>query len=284
MARETIDFGIDLGTTTSAIAEAMADDARVIRNNRQAEYTPSAVYVEPVETKSRVGEAAKARVEVGSGKRLRRVQAPDGGARRAQAIRGVRAKHDPGGVVRRGAEIAPWQRIQPHREDNRRRRDHRARRVRTSTSATPPAERAAQAGLAFAPLIQEPERGRLGRTARTRHPVAVSGWSTTFGGGTFDAAVVRVADGRIQSCHACRGQLSRREADRLGAGGRCADPDRARECELTSIVRGRSESLGNVAKLKLRRSTRRSSMSRVDNRRARSVAGRRFRRQCRNHL
>ncbi|MEK8170627.1 Hsp70 family protein [Streptomyces sp. M19] len=43
--RETIDFGIDLGTTNSAIAVAGDDGVRVIKNNDGAEFTPSAVWI-----------------------------------------------------------------------------------------------------------------------------------------------------------------------------------------------------------------------------------------------
>ncbi|MEJ3651893.1 Hsp70 family protein [Actinomycetes bacterium KLBMP 9759] len=43
--RETIGFGIDLGTTNSAIALGEGTAATVVKNNVQADYTPSAVWV-----------------------------------------------------------------------------------------------------------------------------------------------------------------------------------------------------------------------------------------------
>ncbi len=41
MHRTTIDFGIDLGTTNSAIAELKGIDVEVYKNNGGGEYTPS---------------------------------------------------------------------------------------------------------------------------------------------------------------------------------------------------------------------------------------------------
>jgi molecular chaperone DnaK len=43
--RETIDFGIDLGTTNSAIAVAESGGSRIIKNNEGRDYTPSAVWI-----------------------------------------------------------------------------------------------------------------------------------------------------------------------------------------------------------------------------------------------
>ncbi len=45
MSRETIDFGIDLGTTNSTIAVVAGTLTEVIRNSLEAEITPSAVYI-----------------------------------------------------------------------------------------------------------------------------------------------------------------------------------------------------------------------------------------------
>jgi molecular chaperone DnaK (HSP70) len=45
MARQTIDFGINLGVTDSVIAMATGSDAVVARNSDGEERTPSTVYV-----------------------------------------------------------------------------------------------------------------------------------------------------------------------------------------------------------------------------------------------
>ena len=43
MSRTTIDFGIDLGTTNSAIAELKGVSTEIIKNNSDGDITPSAV-------------------------------------------------------------------------------------------------------------------------------------------------------------------------------------------------------------------------------------------------
>ena len=43
--RDTIDIGIDLGTTNSAIALAEGDTVTVIKNNESQDTTPSAVWM-----------------------------------------------------------------------------------------------------------------------------------------------------------------------------------------------------------------------------------------------
>ena len=45
MSRNTIDFGIDLGTTNSSIAVVSGTGTEIIKNNLEADITPSAVYV-----------------------------------------------------------------------------------------------------------------------------------------------------------------------------------------------------------------------------------------------
>src|ERR1700730_9113892 len=62
MARGNIDFGIDLGTTNSAIAMMSGSDVTVVRNNLLREYTPSAVYVSR-QNRIYVGERARDRIE-----------------------------------------------------------------------------------------------------------------------------------------------------------------------------------------------------------------------------
>src|SRR5262245_57817038 len=47
MSRTTIDFGIDLGTTNSAVACADRGEITVVRNNNNQETTPSVVRVDP---------------------------------------------------------------------------------------------------------------------------------------------------------------------------------------------------------------------------------------------
>src|SRR5687767_9118318 len=60
--RDTIDFGIDLGTTNSAIAVADDDTVTVIKNNDGWDTTPSAVWM-PKPDFVHVGRRARERVE-----------------------------------------------------------------------------------------------------------------------------------------------------------------------------------------------------------------------------
>ena len=60
--RDTIDFGIDLGTTNSAIAVATDGDVTVIKNNEGWDTTPSAVWI-PKQGMVEVGRRARDRVE-----------------------------------------------------------------------------------------------------------------------------------------------------------------------------------------------------------------------------
>jgi molecular chaperone DnaK len=59
--RTAVDFGIDLGTTNSCVAVFDGKEARVIRNNEGAEYTPSVVWIDK-NGDIFVGEAAKQRM------------------------------------------------------------------------------------------------------------------------------------------------------------------------------------------------------------------------------
>src|SRR2546425_12924800 len=62
MNRMTVDFGIDLGTTNSAIALLKGTEVEIIKNNEGHEYTPSAVFVDKNNALI-VGSRAKERLE-----------------------------------------------------------------------------------------------------------------------------------------------------------------------------------------------------------------------------
>ena len=62
--RDTIDFGIDLGTTNSAIAVVQDGDVLVIKNNDGWDYTPSAVWI-PKAGVMNVGRSARDRIYKG---------------------------------------------------------------------------------------------------------------------------------------------------------------------------------------------------------------------------
>src|SRR5437868_15368113 len=66
MSRTTIDYGIDLGTTNSAIALLKGTDVEVIRDNEDFHYTPSVVYIDKNNALI-VGRGAKERLGVDPG-------------------------------------------------------------------------------------------------------------------------------------------------------------------------------------------------------------------------
>ncbi|HEY9154171.1 MAG TPA: Hsp70 family protein, partial [Opitutaceae bacterium] len=45
MSRSTIDYGIDLGTTNSAVAVLAGTSTEIIKNNVDSDITPSAIYI-----------------------------------------------------------------------------------------------------------------------------------------------------------------------------------------------------------------------------------------------
>jgi len=61
MSRTTVDFGIDLGTTNSAIAVLRGTVADIIKNNKDQDITPSAVFID--KRRLLVGQPAKNRLE-----------------------------------------------------------------------------------------------------------------------------------------------------------------------------------------------------------------------------
>lgn len=62
MTRSTIDYGIDLGTTNSAVALLTGVEPKIISNRHRASVTPSAVWIDKRGV-VHVGEEAKGRFE-----------------------------------------------------------------------------------------------------------------------------------------------------------------------------------------------------------------------------
>nr|WP_052478422.1 Hsp70 family protein [Kibdelosporangium sp. MJ126-NF4]CEL18226.1 Chaperone protein DnaK [Kibdelosporangium sp. MJ126-NF4]CTQ90543.1 Chaperone protein DnaK [Kibdelosporangium sp. MJ126-NF4] len=247
MARENIDFGIDLGTTTSIVAMATADDATVVRNNRQAEYTPSAVYVSR-SGKVFVGEAAKERVEgdpdnacaefkLQMGKRDARMEFAASGRSMAPEELSAEVLKSLRGDVQQavGENVGAAVITVP------------AAFELDQCDAT---RRAAElAGLGFAPLIQEPSAAAW---AYSTHSSTDRGFWLVydFGGGTFDAAIVKVADGEFSTIdHAGDNFLGGKLID-WGLVDDLLIPAVRKEFPLPDLARGHRRSAGNIAKLK----------------------------------
>lgn len=194
MTRTTIDFGIDLGTTNSCVAVLDGTKPRVIPNQEGAAYTPSAVWIDR-RGQLRVGREAKERSDsddqdvavefkllMGSGaprtfKSSNRSMKPEDLS--AEVLKSLRND------VRASL-----------RED-----------VRAAVITVPAAfelpqcdatRKAAEfAGFGMTPLLQEPVAAALAYGFQDESDRVF--WLVfDFGGGTFDAAVIQVRDGRIE--------------------------------------------------------------------------------------
>lgn len=195
MNRTTIDYGIDLGTTNSAIALLVGTGTEIIKNNLDGDITPSAVYINRGGNLW-VGQAARSKIvderaeedvaldfkrRIGTGYEYefrasgRRLLPEALSAEVLKSLRGDVAQ-------RKGEDI-------------------------TAAVITVPAafevhqceatQRAAQlAGFTVAPLLQEPVAAALSYGFRKMDAKAY--WLVfDFGGGTFDAALIRSNEGSM---------------------------------------------------------------------------------------
>lgn len=197
MARTTIDFGIDLGTTNSAIAFAEGTRVEVVQNRDGALLTPSAVYISE-KGKLRVGRHAKEKAfdddeNTSVEFKLRMGLDPS-----------ESTKHFTASKLKMTPEQLSAEVLKSLRED-----------VRTSTGSeidaaviTIPAafespqsdatRRAAEmAGFRTCHLLNEPVAAALAYGFQSKSDRVF--WLVyDFGGGTFDAAIMSVRDGMIQ--------------------------------------------------------------------------------------
>lgn len=261
MARENIDFGIDLGTTTSIIAVATADDATVIRNNRQAEYTPSAVYISG-SNKVLVGESAKGRLVEDHENASAEFKLQMG---KRDALKEFKASGRSMSPEELSAEVLKSLRgdVQQALRES----------IDAAVITVPAAfeldqcdatRKAAElAGLEFAPLIQEPSAAAW---AYSTHLATDRGFWLVydFGGGTFDAAIVKVADGEFSTInHAGDNFLGGKLIDWALVEGLLI-PAVRKEFPLPDLARGHRKSAGNIAKLKQAAEYAKIELSRAD--------------------
>ncbi|HEY0323491.1 MAG TPA: Hsp70 family protein [Pyrinomonadaceae bacterium] len=194
MKRDTADFGIDLGTTNSAIGVLRGMDVEIIKNNEDFDYTPSVVHIDKSKSMI-VGRAAKEKLDKDekntyaefklqmgtdaefnferSGRRMRPEELS------AEVLKSLKAD-----VKKRLGEDL-----------------HSAVITVPAAFELPQCEatnRAAQlAGITFSPLLQEPVAAALAHGFQSESDRVF--WLVyDFGGGTFDAAVMQVRDGMIQ--------------------------------------------------------------------------------------
>jgi molecular chaperone DnaK len=247
MGRTTIDFGIDLGTTNSAIAVLEGTKAHVIKNNDGMDYTPSAIYIDK-SARLMVGQLAKMRLEVEPDDSFAEFKLQMGTGTEYKFARSGRKMH---------AEDLSAEVLKSLRADVKQRTGED---VQAAVITVPAAfelpqcdatRRAAQlAGLQASPLIMEPTAAAMAHAFQSQ--VDKVFWLVyDFGGGTFDAAVIQIREGTFRIVnHAGDNHL----------GGKLIDweiveqllaPAAAKGFDLPDFRRGNAKWRKAFAKLKL---------------------------------
>lgn len=194
MGRRTIDFGIDLGTTNSAIGYMDKGEAKVLKNYKREDYTPSVVRIDNKGTVI-VGRKAYERLvddpdnTVGEFKRLMGTQQT-----REFKVSGKKLKPEElSAEVLKDLKITAKKHLPDEDVD--------------SAVITVPCnfeivqceatQRAANlAGIKYAPLLQEPIAASVAYGFLEKMP---NGYWIVFdlGGGTFDVAIMSAKEGRL---------------------------------------------------------------------------------------
>jgi len=190
---QTVDYGIDLGTSNSCIARWEQGSVRVFQNNDQMNVTPSAVHI-----------LKTGRVIVGRRAYAALLTDPDNVRVEFKRWMGQKDRQlFPAARRELSAEQLSAEILKSLREDVRR---QTAREVIATVITVPAAfgtlqceatARAAElAGIEEAPLLQEPIAAAIGYGARPGS--ANQRWLVfDLGGGTLDIAVVSTRDGRL---------------------------------------------------------------------------------------
>ncbi len=246
MKNVTIDFGIDLGTTNSTIARLNGLDAEVFKNNDGNEFTPSAVWIDKKEAEH-VGLRAKGHLE----------DDVENAFSEFKLQMGSNAKYT---FARNGKSYSPEELsamvLKALKNDVRRQLGEDI----TSVVITVPAafelpqcsatnKAAEMAGFINHPLLQEPIAAAMAYGFQSESNNKF--WLVyDFGGGTFDAAIIRIKDGQIEVVH---------HGGDNGLGGKNLDweivnkllvPSVIKEFKLRDFARDNKLYLGAFAKLK----------------------------------
>ncbi|GAA1035133.1 hypothetical protein GCM10009557_41900 [Virgisporangium ochraceum] len=256
----TIDYGIDLGTTNSAIAVLRDVDTEVVKNNDDRDTTPSAVWIDRRD-RLYVGRVARERAEVDPANTALefklRMGTADAVSRFAASGRELTAEQLSAEVLkslrgdvqqRHGVDLSAAVITVPAAFD---------------LSACEATSRAGQlAGFASTPLLQEPTAAAFAYGFQRESDAR---WLVyDLGGGTFDAAVVQIRDGEFTV-------LTHRGDNYLG--GKLIDwqivetlllPELQREFGLDDVRRGNPRWASVVGALKLAAEAAKIRLSRVD--------------------
>ncbi|WP_322755866.1 Hsp70 family protein [Frankia sp. Cas3] len=247
MARSTMDFGIDLGTTNSAIAVLDGTEARIIKNAFQHDTTPSAVYADR-NGRIHVGERARERVESDPANAAAEFKLKMGLRDQARTFANSGLALTPEELSAHVLRALKTNVTRQLGED-----------VRAAVITVPAAfelnqtdatRRAAEAaGLELSPLLQEPTAAALAYSFQ-RDEDNIYRLVFDLGGGTFDASVVHIRDGEFD--------IVNHRGDNF-LGGKLIDwaiveqlliPALLQQCSLPGFGRGEPTWAQAIAKLK----------------------------------
>ena len=199
MSRSTIDFGVDLGTTNSAISVLNGVEPQVIKNNEDQDTTPSAVWINKKEV-----------VRVGLKARNAAIQTNCDGDVYTEFKRMMGTPHQyeflSSGLRKKPEELAA-----EVMKELRSSVQAKTGEIVESAVITVPAafelhqcdatrRAAALAGFKASPLLQEPVAAALAYGFQIDSEKAY--WLVyDFGGGTFDAALIKAEEGMINVVH-----------------------------------------------------------------------------------
>jgi len=194
MPRMTIDYGIDLGTTNSAIAVVNGVQPEVIRTNEDMDFTPSVVHIDK-----------RGQLLVGRVAYERLYHDPENTRGEFKVNVGANTAYK---FIRSGrtltAEELSAEVLKSLKRDVAQQRGEELQAAVISVPAdfdlpeNEGTKKAAKlAGLSYTPLVQEPIAAAMAYGFQTQSSKAY--WMVfDFGGGTFDAAVIQLRDGLIQ--------------------------------------------------------------------------------------
>ncbi len=246
--RDTIDFGIDLGTTNSAMAVVRGADVSVVKNNEGWDYTPSAVYIPKPgvvyvgrDARDRYGrEPANVHLEF-----KQEMGTPEVGRRFEKAGLSLTPPELSAEVLKSLRFDAAEQFGEPPQVAV---ITVPAAFSLSATNAT--SEAAALAGFGVCPLVQEPTAAAFAYGFQNSENEAC--WMVfDFGGGTFDAAVVSTYEGELRVLdHMGDPHLGGKQID-WAIVERILAPAFAEEYGLTDFTRGNPKWHADLVKLKV---------------------------------
>ncbi|MGM0582682.1 MAG: Hsp70 family protein [Bacteroidota bacterium] len=242
----TIDFGIDLGTTSSTIAKINGVDTEVFKNNEGLEFTSSAVWMDSKE-RIHVGRRAKENLE----------KDPENAFSEFKLQMGTETSYT---FERNKKKMSPQELsaevLKSLKEDVRRQLGEDV----TSVVITVPAAfelpqcqatntAAELAGFLNHPLLQEPIAAAMAYGFQSE--TSSKFWMVyDFGGGTFDASIIQIKDGQIEVVnHGGDNGLGGKNLDWEIVNGLLA-PAAAKENNLKNFTRNNNKYKGAFAKLK----------------------------------